>query len=79
MLNKVLTTAVIQRDLSDHFPIVFHLKASIHRFGEKRPEIQKIALEKFEFFYSHLQNGEKNKSYKKHEFLSTCQNHVCFN
>ena len=57
MLDKVIMAAVIEYDLSDHYPIVLHLKTSILRFEEKRPEMRKSSLKRLRFLFSHLRNG----------------------
>ena len=65
MLNKVATAAVIKHHLSDFFPIVLHLKASIHRYEEKHPEMQKITPEKIEIFLQSLAERLKKQELQK--------------
>ena len=69
MLNKVITAAVIKQDLSEHFPIVLHLKASIHRYEEKHSEMRKIMPEKLEIFLQVTRGmSKRTRVTKKHEF-----------
>ena len=54
MIDEVVTTAVIEHDISDHFPIVVKLNTLIKRKEIFRPLVRKIAPEMIENFIIEL-------------------------
>ena len=55
LIEKVVSTAVSEIDITDHFPTVLNLNLSIKRKEKVRPWVRKIKPEKIENFVDELE------------------------
>ena len=62
MFNEIFTTAVIECDISDHYPIFVGLNLPLKRKNTRRPLIRKILPEKIENFLNELESTLKKTS-----------------
>ena len=79
MFNEIFTTAVIECDISDHYPIFVGLNLPLKRKNTRRPLIRKILPEKIENFLNELDSTLKKNVPTNISDLTTCMTKVTNN